>query len=104
MVSLPHIQRGNPIASSTMSDASSSAVPVAPAVGPQSEGTALPKKQPSCKICCACPQERRVRDECTIFNGHDRCTEEIEGFYRCLLREGFSDDEVNRLRSNVRKF
>lgn len=87
-----------------MSDASSSAVPVAPAVGPQSEGTALPKKQPSCKICCACPQERRVRDECTIFNGHDRCTEEIEGFYRCLLREGFSDDEVNRLRSNVRKF
>ena len=56
------------------------------------------KKGPSCKICCACPAERRVRDECVIFKGHENCNEQIEAFYTCLLKEGFSQEQVDSLR------
>jgi cytochrome c oxidase assembly protein subunit 17 len=61
------------------------------------------KKSPSCKICCACPQERRARDECTIFKSFEECSVEIDAFYSCLLTEGFSQEEVDKLRRNVRK-
>lgn len=59
-------------------------------------------KKPTCKICCACPQERRARDECTIFKSLDECTAEINAFYKCLLKEGFSQAEVDGLRRNTR--
>ncbi|KAH8605384.1 putative Cytochrome C oxidase copper chaperone (COX17) [Trypanosoma vivax] len=61
-------------------------------------------KTPSCKICCACPAERRVRDECTLLKGVDACKEEVEAFYKCLLREGFAEDEVDKLRRSARNF
>jgi cytochrome c oxidase assembly protein subunit 17 len=61
------------------------------------------KKGPTCKICCACPQERRRRDECTIFKDFEDCKEEIEAFYTCLLKEGFSDEDVAKLRKNTRR-
>lgn len=61
-------------------------------------------KVPTCKICCACPAERRKRDECTIFRGMDECRDEIEGFYRCLLKEGFSAEDVDKLKRNTRSF
>lgn len=60
-------------------------------------------KTPSCKICCACPNERRLRDECTIFKSLEECQPEVEGFYRCLLQEGFSQADVDGLRKNTRK-
>ena len=82
----------------------SSAPAATPSPVVDTTGAAAPAKVPNCKICCACPQERRLRDECTIFKGHDNCVEQIEGFYQCLLKEGFSSEDVGRLRSNVRKF
>ena len=61
------------------------------------------KKTPNCKICCACPAERRLRDECTIFKGFDQCEAEISNFYKCLLSEGFSEADVESLKKNVRR-
>lgn len=60
-------------------------------------------KTPSCKICCACPQERRARDECTLLKNMDECEKEIAAFYACLLKEGFSSAEVDALKRNTKK-
>jgi cytochrome c oxidase assembly protein subunit 17 len=65
--------------------------------------TVEPTSGPKCKICCACPAERRVRDECVIFNGMEKCIEPIEAFYTCLLKEGFSQDQVDSLRKRSRQ-
>ena len=59
------------------------------------ETNSTPK--PKCKICCACPTQRRSRDECFILNGYDKCQKEIEDFYNCLYTEGFSKEEVEQL-------
>jgi cytochrome c oxidase assembly protein subunit 17 len=67
-----------------------------------SDSPVPPKKTPGCKICCACPQQRRARDECVIFNGMDQCEKEVSAFYQCLLNEGFSQQEVDALRKNTR--
>ncbi|KAK7196837.1 cytochrome c oxidase copper chaperone [Novymonas esmeraldas] len=61
------------------------------------------RKTPNCKICCACPQERRARDECTLLRHMDECETEINSFYTCLLREGFSTEDVDALRRNTKK-
>ncbi|RHW73870.1 cytochrome c oxidase copper chaperone [Trypanosoma brucei equiperdum] len=61
-------------------------------------------KKPACKICCACPAERQARDECTLLKGVEACQKEIGAFYKCLLHEGFSEEEVGRLRGSVRSF
>ncbi|KPI84191.1 putative cytochrome c oxidase copper chaperone [Leptomonas seymouri] len=60
-------------------------------------------KAPACKICCACPQERRARDECTLLKSVDECEKEIAAFYACLLKEGFSPEEVDALKRNTKK-
>jgi cytochrome c oxidase assembly protein subunit 17 len=62
------------------------------------------KKTPTCKICCACPNERRARDECVIFNGFEKCVSQIDKFYACLLTEGFSQEQVSSLRDKANKF
>ena len=73
----------------------------------QSNGDGLtpqpPKKTPGCKICCACPAERRARDECTIFKSFEDCKSEIDAFYTCLLSEGFSEEDVSKLRNSARR-
>jgi cytochrome c oxidase assembly protein subunit 17 len=58
---------------------------------------------PTCKICCACPQERRARDECTLLKSMDDCESEIAAFYACLRKEGFSAEEVDALKRNTKK-
>ncbi len=58
------------------------------------------KTTPTCKICCACPKQRQARDECVIFKGMDQCTEQFEAFYKCLLEEGFTAEEVQQLQKN----
>lgn len=58
-------------------------------------------KTPSCKICCACPAERRVRDECVIFNGMEKCQQPIDAFYKCLITEGFTTEQVASLRKRA---
>jgi cytochrome c oxidase assembly protein subunit 17 len=60
-------------------------------------------KTPTCKICCACPEERRARDECYIFKGAEGCKQQIDAFYKCLLREGFTQDQVDSLRKSVKQ-
>lgn len=59
-------------------------VPAAPAA----TGDAKPKK----KICCACPDTKRLRDECIAERGeeHPYCAALIEAHKACLRLEGFN--------------
>lgn len=64
-------------------------VPESPAntqgsLGP--EDGAKPKK----KICCACPETKKLRDECIIEHGEDKCGKFIEAHKQCLRAEGFN--------------
>jgi cytochrome c oxidase assembly protein subunit 17 len=51
----------------------------APATG------STPKK----KICCACPDTKRLRDECIVEYGESACAKWIEAHKICLRAEGF---------------
>eukprot|EP00308_Calcidiscus_leptoporus_P014462 CAMPEP_0119373126 /NCGR_PEP_ID=MMETSP1334-20130426/23651_1 /TAXON_ID=127549 /ORGANISM="Calcidiscus leptoporus, Strain RCC1130" /LENGTH=62 /DNA_ID=CAMNT_0007390799 /DNA_START=31 /DNA_END=219 /DNA_ORIENTATION=- len=46
-------------------------------------------KAPPKRICCACPDTRKLRDECVANNGEEHCTEYIEAHKACLRTEGF---------------
>ena len=51
-----------------------SAQPVAEVVAAvQSTATEAPPAAKPKKICCACPETRKVRDECVTHNGEDAC-------------------------------
>ncbi|EGG25236.1 hypothetical protein DFA_03484 [Cavenderia fasciculata] len=52
---------------------------------PVVEAAAAPKK----KICCACPETKKIRDECILQNGEDKCFQFIEAHKVCLRAEGF---------------
>lgn len=43
------------------------------------------------KICCACPETKRLRDLCCVEHGEDaeRCKILIEKHLICLRKEGF---------------
>jgi cytochrome c oxidase assembly protein subunit 17 len=41
------------------------------------------------KICCSCPETKKLRDECVVMNGQDKCAEIIEAHNKCLRAEGF---------------
>lgn len=45
--------------------------------------------KPKCKICCACPETKTVRDECIIRNGEEACQDKIEAHKVCLRGMGF---------------
>lgn len=49
------------------------------------ETSTKPKK----KICCACPDTKRLRDECIVEHGEGACTKWIEAHLQCLRSEGF---------------
>ena len=46
---------------------------------------------PGLKPCCACPETRKVRDNCVLTseNGPDDCLELIEAHKNCLRELGF---------------
>ena len=46
--------------------------------------------KPKCKICCACPETRKPRDECTMMYGEEKCAAQIEAHKACLRAEGFN--------------
>ncbi|KAH0461991.1 hypothetical protein IEQ34_009566 [Dendrobium chrysotoxum] len=46
--------------------------------------------KPKKKICCACPETRKLRDECIIEHGESACTKWIEAHKQCLRAEGFN--------------
>ncbi|KAJ1625140.1 cytochrome c oxidase assembly protein [Pavlovales sp. CCMP2436] len=42
------------------------------------------------KICCACPDTKKVRDECMVLKGGEAaCLDMIEAHKVCLRSEGF---------------
>lgn len=42
------------------------------------------------KICCACPETKKLRDECFIEKGGElACLDAIEAHKACLRKEGF---------------
>nr|ABK23831.1 unknown [Picea sitchensis] len=49
------------------------------------EAEVKPKK----RICCACPNTKKLRDECIVEHGEDACTKWIDAHLRCLRAEGF---------------
>lgn len=51
----------------------------------ESKAEVKPKK----KICCACPNTKKLRDECIVEHGEDACTKWIDAHLRCLRAEGF---------------
>ncbi|KAI3466113.1 hypothetical protein Pfo_022776 [Paulownia fortunei] len=55
--------------------------PTAVASGPDSK----PKK-----ICCACPETKKLRDECIVEHGEVACEKWIEAHRKCLRAEGFN--------------
>ena len=46
--------------------------------------------KPKCKACCACPETKKVRDECVLFNGQENCSKEIEAHLACMRAAGFN--------------
>jgi cytochrome c oxidase assembly protein subunit 17 len=46
--------------------------------------------KPKKKICCACPDTKRLRDECIVEHGEAACTKWIEAHKQCLRAEGFN--------------
>ena len=67
--------------------------PKIPAVnGCSSAATAAPaaESKPKKKICCACPDTKRLRDECVVEHGESACTKWIEAHKRGLRAEGFN--------------
>ncbi|KAK8918381.1 hypothetical protein KSP39_PZI021862 [Platanthera zijinensis] len=46
--------------------------------------------KPKKKICCACPETKRLRDECVVEHGESACTKWIEAHKQCLRAEGFN--------------
>ncbi|WOH00232.1 hypothetical protein DCAR_0519590 [Daucus carota subsp. sativus] len=47
---------------------------------------AKPKK----KICCACPDTKKLRDECVVEHGEAACSKWIDAHLKCLRAEGFN--------------
>lgn len=56
----------------------------------EAKASADEPKKPTCRICCACPDTRKVRDECVIENGEEMCADKIEAHKACLRSEGFN--------------
>ncbi|GAB2277953.1 Cytochrome c oxidase copper chaperone [Dionaea muscipula] len=51
------------------------------------EPTPKPKNK---SICCACPDTKKLRDECMLEHGEAACTKWIEAHKQCLRAEGFN--------------
>ncbi|KAL8505864.1 hypothetical protein ACS0TY_016914 [Phlomoides rotata] len=49
-----------------------------------------PDSKPKKKICCACPDTKKLRDECVVEHGEAACEKWIEAHRRCLRAEGFN--------------
>ncbi|CAL5200112.1 unnamed protein product [Lathyrus oleraceus] len=72
--------------SSSLNQATATATTTA-AAATACEVSNAPKKK---KICCACPDTKRLRDECIVENGEDACAKWIEAHRLCLRSEGFN--------------
>jgi len=41
------------------------------------------------KACCACPETKKLRDQCVVENGEENCGPQIEAHKRCMREAGF---------------
>ncbi|KAI4342473.1 hypothetical protein MLD38_027100 [Melastoma candidum] len=48
------------------------------------------ESKPKKKICCACPDTKKLRDECIVRHGEDACAKWIDAHRQCLRAEGFN--------------
>ncbi|MCD7467922.1 Cytochrome c oxidase copper chaperone [Datura stramonium] len=46
--------------------------------------------KPKKKMCCACPETKKQRDECIVEHGEPACEKWIEAHRKCLRAEGFN--------------
>ncbi|CAG8440415.1 5078_t:CDS:10 [Ambispora leptoticha] len=53
-------------------------------------GTANSKPPANLKPCCACPDTKRVRDECIFAKGEEHCKDLIEAHKACMRSYGFN--------------
>ncbi|MCO5557994.1 hypothetical protein L7F22_011568 [Adiantum nelumboides] len=60
------------------------------------QAIAAQEAKPKKKICCACPDTKRLRDECIAEHGPEDCGQLIEAHLRCLRAEGFNSEEKHR--------
>ncbi|KAI3703871.1 hypothetical protein L1987_74067 [Smallanthus sonchifolius] len=51
---------------------------------------AASETKPKKKICCACPDTKKLRDECVVEHGESACSKWIEAHRLCLRSEGFN--------------
>lgn len=42
------------------------------------------------KPCCACPETKKVRDQCIIERGEEHCGDLIEAHKKCMRDLGFN--------------
>ncbi|KAL1494058.1 hypothetical protein ABEB36_009716 [Hypothenemus hampei] len=54
---------------------------------PQKESAETPKKL---KPCCACPETKKIRDQCIIEKGEEHCGDLIEAHKKCMRDLGFN--------------
>jgi len=52
--------------------------------------TSAAESKPKKKICCACPDTKKLRDECIVEHGEEACVKWIEAHRQCLRAEGFN--------------
>lgn len=57
---------------------------------PQNTKSEGEEGKPKLKMCCACPETKRARDECIAKNGEDQCLQFIEAHKECLRKAGFN--------------
>ncbi|XP_018439757.1 cytochrome c oxidase copper chaperone 1-like [Raphanus sativus] len=55
-----------------------------------SKAAAAAETKPKKKICCACPDTKKLRDECIVEHGESACAKWIEAHKMCLRAEGFN--------------
>ena len=49
-----------------------------------------PAEAEKLKPCCACPETKKVRDECIVLNGEENCGDLIEAHKECMRGLGFN--------------
>ncbi|KVI02266.1 Cysteine alpha-hairpin motif superfamily [Cynara cardunculus var. scolymus] len=57
---------------------------------PKDQGPTVSESKPKKKICCACPDTKKLRDECIVEHGETACSKWIEAHRLCLRSEGFN--------------
>ncbi|XP_076621250.1 cytochrome c oxidase copper chaperone COX17 [Colletes latitarsis] len=54
------------------------------------EPMAEQKSEKPLKPCCACPETKKIRDECIISKGEENCRHLIEAHKTCMRTLGFN--------------